>query len=77
MPWLCANALQGSGWAGLIMGGVMILFWVAILTIGYFLIKSLIRGSGNRSDVLRILQERFARGEINETEYEQMKIKLQ
>lgn len=76
MAWLCANALGGNSWAGLIMGGVMILFWGGILTIGYYLIKSLIQGNGNQSAALRILQERFARGEISESEYQQMKTRL-
>jgi uncharacterized membrane protein len=76
MAWFCANALRGNGWTGIIMGGVMILFWGGILTVGYYLIKSLIQGNGNQSTALRILQERFTRGEISESEYDQMKVKL-
>lgn len=76
MAWLCANALRGNGWAGIIMGGVMILFWGGIFTIGYYLVKSFIQGNGKQFTGLQILQERFARGEISESEYQQMKTKL-
>ncbi len=76
MMWSCGNFLRGNGWMGIVMSIVMILFWGGILTIGYYLIKSIIRGNENQSGALQILQERFARGEINESEYEQMKRKL-
>lgn len=76
MMWSCGNFPRGNGWMGLMMGGIMILFWGGILTIGYYLIKSIIRGNGNQTGALQILQERFARGEISESEYEQMKRKL-
>ncbi|HBF37229.1 MAG TPA: hypothetical protein DDW50_07895 [Firmicutes bacterium] len=34
-------------------------------------------GTGNQPAVLWILQERFARGEISESEYQQMESRLQ
>jgi putative membrane protein len=75
MGWFCGNALWGNGLNGMITGGIMILFWGGMIAIGYFLIKSLIRGHGN-SAALGILQERFVRGEISQVEYDEMKAKL-
>ena len=77
MQWLCGNALGGNGWSGIFMSGAMILFWGGVLAIGYYFLKTLVRGNGHpSSDALRILKERYARGEISEAEFEQMKAKL-
>lgn len=73
----------GWGWGGwLAMGLVMLVFWGSIVA----LIAVLVRGTGTHREAqpsppptpdapeaaaLRILQERFARGEIDADEYEQ------
>ena len=69
---------NGPGWAGWVaMGFMMILFWGLVVALVVFLV----RGVGHRPDVqsgtggspedaaLRVLRERFARGEIDADEY--------
>ncbi len=75
MGWSCANTLGGYGWMG---GGsiMMVIFLLAIFALGYYLIKNFNQSKNGSSGALTILQERFAQGEITQTEYEQMKSKL-
>ena len=70
----------GVGWFG---GIFMIIFWILILVVLVFVIKWVVQsttrghidaGGGNRA--LDILKERYARGEINKTEFESMKADL-
>ena len=70
----------GMGWFG---GIFMMIFWVLILVGLIFLIKWLIQstnraksdaGYGNRA--MEILNERYARGEIEKAEFETMKLDL-
>lgn len=69
---------DGSSWgAWLAMGFMMVLFWGFIAAIVVFLVRSsaprpddrLTRDSPAESSALRILHERFARGEIDTEEY--------
>jgi putative membrane protein len=72
--------MGGMGWFG---GIFMIVFWILILGALVFFIKWLIQstgsgraigGSSNRA--FEILKERYARGEIDNTEFETMKTNL-
>lgn len=63
----------GPGWAGwLAMALIMIAFWVLVVAAGVAAWRSIDRG-GRRDAVApdpeRLLDERFARGEIDEDEY--------
>ena len=67
----------GMGWFG---GIFMIVFWILILVGLVFFIKWLIQstkkeraGGGGSNRALEILKERYARGEIDQVEFETMK----
>jgi putative membrane protein len=69
------NQGYGMGWFG---GIFMILFWAVVIAGIIFAIRYLTTGkvgSEERSagDPLKILQERYARGEIDTEEYEEKK----
>lgn len=67
---------DGAGWGGwVVMTLVMLGFWALVI----FAVVAIFRGVGkssgpdertSRRDPLQILQERFARGEIDAEEYE-------
>ncbi len=81
--WQMGPGMMG-GWGGGWFGGIfMIVFWILILVGLVFFIKWLVQSTnrghtgaagGNRA--LEILKERYARGEINKTEFETMKTDL-
>jgi putative membrane protein len=67
----------GMGWFGMIF---MIVFWILMIVGLVFLIRWLIQTTKGGKDVipgssnaLEILRERYARGEVNKGEFEQMK----
>jgi len=68
-----------DNWFG---GGIfMLLFWGVIIIGGFFLVRYLMRQSQTTTRVtentaLEILKQRYARGEINDEEFEKMKAKL-
>ena len=77
MGW--GNHGYGMGWFG---GIFMILFWAVVIVCIVFAIRYLTTGKVSpseraQSDPLKILQERYARGEINTEEYEERKKALQ
>lgn len=58
----------------MMFGGGMILIWLIVIAAAYFLIKSLIdsnrnSGAGRDEDPLKILERRYAKGEIDREEY--------
>ena len=72
--------MGGMGWFG---GIFMIVFWILILVALVLFIKWLIQsagggraGGGSSNRPLEILKERYARGEIDNAEFETMKTNL-
>jgi len=54
---------------------IVLLFWAAVIALIVWIVRRLGSPSG-RDNGLRILQERFARGEIDQQEFEQRKAVL-
>ena len=66
------NGMSGWGWFVMALG--MILFWALLGTLGVFLVRALTRppkppAPRSRPAPQQLLDERFARGEIDEEEY--------
>jgi putative membrane protein len=68
------------GWGGMLAGGLgMILFWAVIILLIVLVVRGLSGGrivergvpAAGPNSALQILQERFARGEIDKDEYEE------
>ena len=78
--WVMPHHMTGGG-----MGIVMILFWVAIIAAIAMVVSGIASGRRNpggpgnakSSDPLEILKGRYARGEIDKTQYQSMKRELQ
>ena len=79
---------HGFNWSWMIFGGLMMLvFWGALIVLVVLAVRGLFgstqaAGSGGASlssanTALKILKERYARGEISKDEYEAMKDDLQ
>lgn len=69
------------GWGWMIFGGLhMLLFWLLVIGVVVLLVR-LGSGANNRGrserDPLAILKERYARGEIDKSQYEQMRKDLE
>jgi Predicted membrane protein len=64
--------MMGSG--GMLFG---LLFWIIIIVLGYFLIKSLIEHNKTNSveekSALDLAKDRYAKGEITKEEFEEIK----
>lgn len=60
-------------------GGWIMLFWIiVILILAYFIIKYFKEGNLNLgSDSLEILKRRYAKGEINKKQFQEMKKELE
>ena len=58
----------------------MLLFWILVLVVAYLLIKKLLEQNkthdGEEKSALDIAKERYAKGEITEEEFEEMKRRL-
>ncbi len=73
------NMMDGFGIWWLIGTGMMVLFWVAIILLVVWVVRSLFprdRRSGH-DQALEILQQRYAKGEISAAEYEQARARLE
>ena len=73
---------MGWGWGWGILGAVHMVLWWALLLVGIaVLVKWLLGGTpgggrGTGSRALEILEERYARGEIDKEEFEAKKLDL-
>ena len=73
------NMMDGFGIWWLIGTGMMVLFWVTIILLVVWVVRSLFprdRRSGH-DQALEILQQRYAKGEISAAEYEQARARLE
>lgn len=70
---------MGWGWGHMFFGSfMMVLFWGSIIVLIVVAVRYLVRGSSHgamppasRGNALGILEERFARGEIDKEEFEE------
>ncbi|NNG05650.1 MAG: SHOCT domain-containing protein [Inquilinus sp.] len=74
-PGFGPHMMWGGGWVGWIVGPLMMIVFVGIVVA---VVLALMRGFGGgwahgvtRSDPLDILKERYAKGEIDQAEYEE------
>ncbi|MFD9890882.1 SHOCT domain-containing protein [Amycolatopsis sp. NPDC059027] len=66
-----------GGWlGGLFMLIAIVVFLGGLITVGIVLLRRFGQPPSRRSDALKILDERFARGEIDKEEYEQRRATL-
>jgi putative membrane protein len=73
------NMMYGlSGWWLLGMS-MMVLFWVAIILLVIWVVRSLFPREmrSGHDQALETLQQRYAKGEINAAEYEQARARLE
>ena len=81
--WIMPHHMTTIGRGGI--GIVMILFWVAVIAAIAMVVSGIVSGrrstggpdNGKPSDALEILKTRYARGEIDKTQYQSMKRELQ
>ena len=78
--WRMSPDMMG-GWGGGWFGGIfMIVFWILILVGLVFVIRWLVQATGKKTNhvqrgsrAMDILKERYARGEIDKAQFENMK----
>ena len=73
------NMMYGFGIWWLLGMGMMVLFWIAIILLVVWVVRSLFpreRHSGY-DQALEMLRQRYAKGEISAAEYEQARARLE
>jgi len=70
-----------DGWM-MFGGGLMWLFWIALIVVLALLVKSLLTGnaftkSSEEESPMAILKKRYAKGEIDDEEFERRRKKLE
>jgi len=74
---MMGNYGYGMGYGGMFLG---LLFWIFIIVVAYLLIKWLVEQNktrgGEEKSALEIAKVRFAKGEITEEEFEEIKKRL-
>ena len=83
--WHMGPGMMGGGWGMGWFGTILMLaFWILVVVGLVFLIKWLIQSTSGKKEIypgsfraLDILKERYARGEIDKTEFETKKRDLQ
>lgn len=74
MNWI--DHCLGFQGGGMMMIG-MFLFWVVLIFLGLYLLKTFLNGNNSKNGThIEILKERLARGEITEEEFDHLKQKL-
>ena len=58
-------------------GGFMWLFWILIIAGIFFLFQNVFKSNSDKESPLDILKKRYARGEIDEEEYEHRRKELE
>lgn len=73
--------MMGFGFMGLLL---MLIFWVLLITLGIWLVKVIMSNDNRRQasdrgnlSLREILDQRYARGEIDREQYEMMKRDLE
>ncbi len=71
---------HGISWPGMIFGAVMmLLFWGGLITAAVIIIRAIVGNSGNQGpkageeDALEILKKRYARGDIDKKQYDEIR----
>ncbi len=73
------NMMYGFGLWWILGMGMMVLFWIAIILLVVWVVRSLVpreRRSGH-DQALEMLRQRYAKGEISAAEYEQARARLE
>lgn len=60
-------------WMGLVGMGVGLLFWISLIVLVVWVVRTWLARSSGGSQALDILNRRLAAGEINQTDYEQLR----
>lgn len=73
------QAHEGMGWWMVFGGGLMILFWTGVIALVIWVIARLVGHEGSGSPARRkpspldIARERYARGELNREQFDQIR----